>query len=391
LWPPLPSGTGMSTVRKTNAMTERKTQANPDQSGSEMSLWQILQMALMLVLKLRTIIVLLLLILVFSYLSPVYLTKNNLIIMTKHVSINALLAIGMTFVILSAGIDLSVGSIVGLSAMIAGGLIVEGLKLPFFDVIIYFRPRVVLLLGLLVGAGVGLFNGIMITRLHITPFIATLGTLYMARGFALLRSDGNTFPNLKGNPELGNTGFEQLGGGRLLDVPVPIWIMLLFSLVALYILKRTPFGRHVYAVGGNEDAAELSGIPVDRVKLLVYMIAGFCSAMAGLIIASELQSSHPATGRTFELNAIAAVVLGGTSLMGGRGSLLGSIMGAFVIGFLSDGLVILGVSSFWQTVIKGAVIVIAVGIDEAQQRLQQRRALQSIEKKGGKQQVEAGA
>ena len=372
-------------------MTERKTQANPDQSGSEMSLWQILQMALMLVLKLRTIIVLLLLILVFSYLSPVYLTKNNLIIMTKHVSINALLAIGMTFVILSAGIDLSVGSIVGLSAMIAGGLIVEGLKLPFFDVIIYFRPRVVLLLGLLVGAGVGLFNGIMITRLHITPFIATLGTLYMARGFALLRSDGNAFPNLKGNPELGNTGFEQLGGGRLLDVPVPIWIMLLFSLVALYILKRTPFGRHVYAVGGNEDAAELSGIPVDRVKLLVYMIAGFCSAMAGLIIASELQSSHPATGRTFELNAIAAVVLGGTSLMGGRGSLLGSIMGAFVIGFLSDGLVILGVSSFWQTVIKGAVIVIAVGIDEAQQRLQQRRALQSIEKKGGKQQVEAGA
>lgn len=372
-------------------MAENRVQLahdSPDSGTS--STRQFLQSALMLVLRLRTIIVLLLLILVFSYLSPVYLTANNLIIMTKHVSINALLAIGMTFVILSAGIDLSVGSIVGLTAMVAGGLIVEGVQLPFLNGIIYFHAWVVVLLGLLVGAAVGFFNGILITRVNITPFIATLGTLYMARGFALLRSDGNTFPNLKGNPELGNTGFETLGGGWLLGVPVPIWIMVIFSLVALYVLKRTAFGRHVYAVGGNERAAELSGIPVKRVKMLVYMISGFCAAMAGLIIASELQSGHPATGTSFELNAIAAVVLGGTSLMGGRGTIFGSIMGAFVIGFLSDGLVILGVSSFWQTVIKGAVIVIAVGIDEAQQRLQRRRALQVTEKKGDRQRVEAG-
>lgn len=372
-------------------MAESRTETVRDQSRNETNIWQIVQPALMVILKLRTVIVLLLLILIFSYLSPVYLSKNNLIIMTKHVSINALLAIGMTFVILSAGIDLSVGSIVGLSAMIVGGLIVEGLKLPIFDVIVYFRAWVVILIGLLVGAAVGLFNGIMITRFNITPFIATLGTLYMARGLALLRSGGNTFPNLKGNPELGNTGFETLGSGRFLDIPMPIWIMILFTLAALYLLNRTPFGRHVYAVGGNERAAELTGIPVDRVKLWVYTISGFCSAMAGLIIAAELQSGHPASGTSFELNAIAAVVLGGTSLMGGRGTIMGSIMGAFVIGFLSDGLVIQGVSSFWQTVIKGAVIVIAVGIDEAQQRLQQRRALQVVEKKGGRGQAEARA
>jgi erythritol transport system permease protein len=274
--------------------------------------------------------------------------------------------------------------------MIAGGLIVEGLTLRIFGVALFFKAGAVILIGLGVGLAVGLINGLLITRLDITPFIATLGTLYMARGFALLRSDGNTFPNLAGRPELGNTGFENLGGGRLLDVPIPIWIMIIFSLVAFFVLKKTPFGRHVYAVGGNAQTAELSGIPVKRVKVIVYMISGFCSAMAGLIVASELQSGHPATGTSFELNAIAAVVLGGTSLMGGRGAILGSILGAFVIGFLGDGLVILGVSSFWQTVIKGAVIIIAVAVDNAQQRLQRRRALQVAERGGKRREAEPG-
>ncbi len=354
-----------------------------EQLAESRSLRQLLQPGLMLLLRLRTIIVLLLLIAIFSYLSPVYLTKNNLIIMTKHVSINALMAIGMTFVILTAGIDLSVGSIVGLTAMLAGGLIVEGLVLPMFGVALFFQAWVVVLIGLGVGLAVGLINGLLITRVKITPFIATLGTLYMARGFAQLRSDGNTFPNLSGKPELGNTGFETLGGGRFLDVPVPIWIMIIFSLVALFVLKKTPFGRHVYAVGGNARTAELAGIPVNRVTTLVYMISGFCAAMAGLIIASELQSGHPATGTSYELNAIAAVVLGGTSLSGGRGTIFGSILGAFVIGFLSDGLVILGVSSFWQTVIKGAVIIVAIAVDNAQTQLQQRRTLHTA-MKGGK-------
>jgi len=335
--------------------------------------------ALILIFRFRTLIVLLFLTVVFGYLSPVYLTTENLIIMSKHVAINAIIAIGMTFVILTGGIDLSVGSIVGLVAMISGGLIAEGLVLKFAGVAVFFQAFVVILLGLLLGALVGYFNGLLITKLNVTPFIATLGTLYMARGFAQIRSNGNTFPNLSGNPVLNNTGFEILGGGRLLGVPVPIWMMVVLFLIAIYIANKTPFGRHTYAIGGNDRAAQLSGIPVNRVKTLVYIISGFCAAMAGLIIASELQAAHPATGTSYELNAIAAVVLGGTSLSGGRGTIAGSILGAFVIGFLSDGLVILGVSSFWQTVIKGAVIVIAVVLDELQQRLQRRQALQMME------------
>lgn len=335
--------------------------------------------ALILFFRFRTLIVLLLLTIIFGYLSPMYLTTANLIIMSKHVAINAIMAIGMTFVILTGGIDLSVGSIVGLVAMISGGLIAKGLVLKFLGVAVFFQAFVVIILGLLLGALIGLFNGLLITRLNVTPFIATLGTLYMARGFAQLRSNGNTFPNLSGNPLLNNTGFEILGGGRLLGVPIPIWIMVFLCLIAIYITNKTPFGRHVYAIGGNDRAAQLSGIPVNRVKTMVYIISGFCAAMAGLIIASELQAAHPATGNSYELNAIAAVVLGGTSLSGGRGTIIGSILGAFVIGFLSDGLVILGVSSFWQTVIKGAVIIVAVVLDELQQRLQKRQALQMME------------
>jgi len=175
---------------------------------------------------------------------------------------------------------------------------------------------------------------------------------------------------------LHNTGFPTLGAGDFLSINYSIWIMIVLTLIGIFIANKTPFGRQVYAIGGNERAAELSGVRVKRVKTVVYMISGFCAAMVGLIVASQLVAAHPATGTFFELNAIAAVVLGGTSLSGGRGSIGGTIIGAFVIGVLGDGLIALGVSSFWQQVIKGAVIVLAVIIDQLQVRMQERAALQ---------------
>ncbi len=324
----------------------------------------------------RTFIALILVVVVFSSLSKEFLSTANIGIMSKHVAQNALLAIGMTFVILTGGIDLSVGSVVGLTAMIAGGLINEGIKLPMFGIIIFPHTWMIIVIGLIVGILIGAINGIIITRFRVAPFIATLGTLYMARGVALLLNNGYTYPNIVGRPELGNTNFPLLGSGELLGVNYSIWIMLLFTIIAAFIASRTPFGRHVYAVGGNERAASLSGVQVKQVTTNVYIISGFCSAMVGLIIASQLVASHPATGSSFELNAIAAVVLGGTSLAGGRGSIGGTLVGAFVIGVLGDGLVMVGVSSFWQQVIKGAVIVLAVIIDQAQARLQEQIALQ---------------
>jgi erythritol transport system permease protein len=320
--------------------------------------------------KLRALIALVLLVAVFASLSPAFLTTSNLLILAKHVAINAILAIGMTYVILTGGIDLSVGSIVGLAAMIAGGLINQGLVLPMFGVVVYFNVWIIILLTLLAGVLIGGVNGLVITGFRVAPFIATLGMMYVARGLALLRSNGATFPNLVGEAELGNTGFQILGSGSYFGIPVPIWSMIAFGVVGVFIANKTPFGRRVFAIGGNERAAELSGIRVNRIKLSVYMISGFCAAMTGLIIASQLLAAHPATGETFELNAIAAVVLGGTSLAGGRGGVGGTIIGAFVIGVLSDGLVLLGISEFWQIVIKGIVIILAVVVDQIQQRLQ---------------------
>jgi len=196
----------------------------------------------------------------------------------------------------------------------------------------------------------------------------------VARGAALLMSNGATFPNLAGSPDLGNIGLLSLGSGTLLGLPVPIWLMLAFAGIGVLLAERTPFGRRVYAVGGNERAAELSGVRVPQIKFAVYVISGICAAVVGLVIAAQLAAAHPATGETFELNAIAAVVLGGTSLMGGRGSVGGTIIGAFVIGVLADGLILLGVSEFWQIVIKGMVIVLAVILDQMQQQYMRRAA-----------------
>lgn len=333
---------------------------------------------LLLALRARTFVALVLVFAYFALAAPNFTSSANLIIVTKHVALNAFLAIGMTFVIISGGIDLSVGSIVGLCGMVAGWLVLYGIDLGALGLAwsIQFNTVEIAVITMLVGMSVGLVNGLLITRLNVAPFIATLGTLYVARGAALLSSDGRTFPNLSGNADYGSAGFPFIGSGNLLGLPFMIWMLIAVALIAAYIANRTPLGRHVYAIGGNERGAALSGVKVDRVKLFVYVFSGFCAALVGLIITSQLQAAHPATGETFELNAIAAAVLGGTSMSGGRGRIFGTIIGAFVIGILSDGLIMMGVSSFWQTVIKGVVIIAAVVIDQAQSRLQARVALQ---------------
>jgi erythritol transport system permease protein len=321
-----------------------------------------------LVLRLRALIALVVLTVVFATLSPEFLTSGNLSILVKHVAINAILAIGMTFVIVSGGIDLSVGAIAGLCGMVAGYLLNRGLTIEAAGVTIYFHAWFVVAIALGGGMLLGVVNGSLIARLRVAPFIATLGMLYVARGLAMLMSGGATFPNLGGQAALGNTGFPWLGAGTLVGVPVPIWLMLALAGIGTFAARRTPFGRQVYAIGGNERAALLAGVRVPQVKLGVYVISGFCAALVGVIIAAQLGAAHPATGETFELNAIAAVVLGGTSLMGGRGTIGGTLVGAFVIGILADGLVLLGVSEFWQMVIKGLVIVLAVILDQFQKR-----------------------
>jgi erythritol transport system permease protein len=335
----------------------------------------------LILLKGRTFIALIILLVAFSFIAPNFLSYNSLSSIGKHVALYGILAIGMTFVIITGGIDLSVGSIVGLVGMIAGGLINEGLKLNAFGVTIYFSIPVICIITMILGALIGLINGLVITKFNVAPFIATLGMMYVARGFANLRSNGATFPNLIGKAKLGNTGFEVLGGGYILHLPVAIWIMIVLAVIAIFALKRTPLGWHIYALGGNEKAAELSGIRVKKVKAYVYMFSGFCAAIVGLIVASELVAAHPASGETWEMNAITAAVLGGTSMAGGIGSVGGTIVGAFVIGVLCDGMVMVGVSEFWQMVIKGLVIVLAVIIDQFQRKLQAKAALESSREK----------
>src|SRR6185437_9330664 len=259
------------------------------------------EIALGLLLQLRAVLALVALLVVFSVTTSSFLSANNFTILTKHVAITALLAMGMTFVVLTGGIDLSVGSIVGLSGMVAGGLLTHGLMLPG-AAHPWFPPlAVVLLLALGAGALVGLLNGVLITRMRIAPFIATLGTLYIARGAALLMSGGRTFPDLAGDVSGRHTGFPAVGQAFLLGVPLPVWFIAAVAVLCAVVAAKTPFGRHVYAVGGNERAALLSCIRVNRVKIVTYVISGVCAALVGLIIAAQLEAAHPATGESFEL------------------------------------------------------------------------------------------
>lgn len=330
----------------------------------------------MTLLKGRTLIVLAVLVVFFSIATPTFLTTSSLLLIAKHVALYGILGIGMTYVIITGGIDLSVGAVVGLSGMIAGGLINEGLVLKFTGYTVYFNVPTIVVITMICGALIGLLNGLVITKFNVAPFIATLGMMYVARGFAMLRSNGATFSNITGKEALGNTGFE-LFGRNVAGIPVGAIILAIIAVIAAILLRKTPFGWHILSIGGNEKAAKLSGVKVDKVKILVYMFSGTLAAIVGIITASQLVAAHPASGESWEMNAIAATVLGGTSMAGGVGAIGGTIIGAFVIGVINDGLVMCGVSEFWQMVIKGLVIVFAVVIDQFQRNLQAKMALQA--------------
>ncbi len=320
-----------------------------------------------LLLEGRAFFALIAIIVVFSFLSPYYFTLDNFLIMATHVAIFGILAVGMLLVILNGGIDLSVGSTLALSGVVAGFLM-QGVTLNALGVVLFPSVWVVAVLTCALGAFVGLVNGVLIAQFKVPAFVATLGVMYVARGVALLMTNGLTYNNLAGRPELGNTGFDWLGFNRLLGVPIGVLVLAVVAIIGSLVLNRAAFGRWLYASGGNERAAQLSGVPVKTVKVTVYVLSGICAGITGLILSSQLTSAGPTAGLSYELTAIAAVVIGGAALTGGRGNIRGTLLGAFVIGFLSDGLVIIGISSYWQTVFTGAVIVLAVLLNAVQYR-----------------------
>ncbi len=318
-----------------------------------------------LLLEGRAFFALIAIIAVFSFLSPNYFTLSNFLIMSSQVAIYGILSIGMLLVILNGGIDLSVGSILALCGVVAGAMM-QGVELDWAGVILYPPVWAVVVLTVAVGAAVGALNGVLISLFKVPPFVATLGVMYVARGVALLMTNGLTYNNLRGTEALGNTGFNWLGFNRIAGIPISVIVLASIAVLAGLMLSRSAFGRWLYASGGNERAAELSGVPTRRVKITVYTISGALAAIAGLVLSSQLTSAGPTAGTTYELTAIAAVVIGGAALTGGRGTVRGTMLGAFVIGFLSAGLVIIGVSSYWQTVFTGAVIVLAVLMNSIQ-------------------------
>ncbi|WP_439649461.1 ABC transporter permease subunit [Lentibacillus daqui] len=284
---------------------------------------------------------------ILSILSDSFLTMNNILNLLRQISINALIAFGMTFVILTAGIDLSVGSLLALGSALTAGMLTSGMD-----------PMLAILIGLLIGLGLGAINGLIITKGKVAPFIATLATMTIFRGATLVFTNGKPVTGLSDS-----FSFQMIGKGYLLGIPFPVVIMLIIFLVLFFILRNTVFGRQVYAVGGNEEASTLSGIKADRVKIWVYALTGMLSVLAGIIMMSRLNSAQPTAGTSYELDAIAAVVIGGTSLMGGRGKILGTLIGALIIGVIDNGLNLLNVSSFYQQIVKGAVILLAVLLD----------------------------
>ena len=295
--------------------------------------------------QLGTAMGLLLLCAVLWTLTPYFLTVPNLLNVAQQTSVNALIAVGMTFVILSAGIDLSVGSIVAFSGVVLGSLLHSGVPVPL-----------AIAGGLLVGFGCGLVNGLLITLGRLPPFIATLGMMSVARGSALVYTQGRPISGFE-------PSFRSLATDDFLLVPQPVILMLVVYLVAHVVLVRTRLGRYTYAIGGNEEATKLSGISVVRYKTLVYGVSGLMSGVAAVILTARLNSAQPIAGIMYELDAIAAVVIGGTSLMGGEGGLRGTLIGALIMGVLRNGLNLLGVSSFLQQIVIGLVIIFAVLVD----------------------------
>lgn len=328
----------------------------------------------MALMKGRTLIVLVILFIFFSIANPKFLEVTTLTLLAKHVALYGILAIGMTFVIITGGIDLSVGSVVGFAGMIAGGMIQQGITIGNHT--LYFSVPMIVIFSVIIGALIGLLNGVIISKLGVAAFIATLGTMYVFRGFANLRSGGATFSQLEGYSGLGNTGFKAIGGSIGI-MPVGAIIFIIFAIIGAILLKKTAFGWHVLAIGGNEKSAKLSGIKTDKVKILVYILSGVCASVVGLINTSQLAAAHPASGNGWEMNAIAATVLGGTSMAGGSGTIVGTIIGAFVIGVINDGMTMMGVSEFWQQIIRGTVIILAVIFDQVQRGLEAKMALQT--------------
>ena len=301
--------------------------------------------------RLKSLIGLALLVLVLSLLSPHFLTTENLLNITRQVAVNAILATGMTFVIISAGIDLSVGSVLALSGCVMAIALNAGVGI---------FPGILLAVG--VGSLCGLANGFMTGFLRVPPFIATLGMMSIARGLALVVTGGYPIFEL---PE----GFSYLGTGYLWDVlPVSLLFTILVLVAAHFVLTRMKLGRYVYVIGGNEEAAVLSGVNVRTTKLLIYTICGFLAGLASVVFVSRLNSAQPTAGIAYELDAIAATVIGGTSLFGGVGSIGGTVIGALIMGVLRNGLNLLNVSSFWQQVVIGVVIITAVYVDQLRHR-----------------------
>ena len=313
---------------------------NGENAGKKFSVGSIAQ-------KLGPLLGLIVLVVVVSIMNPSFLAPLNILNLLRQVAINALIAYGMTFVILTGGIDLSVGAILALSSTLMAGMMVSGMD-----------PILAILVGCLLGAIMGAVNGLLITKGKMAPFIVTLATMTIFRGLTMVYTNGNPITGL-GDSFM----FQVFGRGYFLGIPVPAITMIITFVILWVILHKTPFGRQTYAIGGNEKAAIISGIKVDRVKIMIYSLAGLLAALAGAILTSRLNSASPTAGDSYELDAIAAVVLGGTSLSGGRGWIVGTLIGALIIGTLNNGLNLLGVSSFFQMVVKGGVIILAVLMD----------------------------
>ncbi|POB71871.1 ribose ABC transporter permease, partial [Vibrio vulnificus] len=292
----------------------------------------------------KSLIALLFLIVVVSFLNPNFFTVDNILNILRQTSVNAIIAVGMTLVILTAGIDLSVGSVLALCGAFAASLV--AMEVPVLIAV----PT-----ALLAGAALGAISGVIIAKGKVQAFIATLVTMTLLRGVTMVYTDGR--PISTGFTDTADA-FAWFGTGYALGIPVPVWLMVIVFAAAWYLLNHTRFGRYVYALGGNESATRLSGINVDKVKIGVYAICGLLAALAGIIITSRLSSAQPTAGMGYELDAIAAVVLGGTSLMGGKGRIMGTLIGALIIGFLNNALNLLDVSSYYQMIAKAAVILL---------------------------------
>lgn len=298
------------------------------------------------VLKYKSLVGLLILCIVISFITPRFLSIANIKNVLTQVSVNAVIAIGMSFVILTGGIDLSVGSILAVSGAAAASIIKSTGNL-FLAIIV----------AITIGCVIGLINGLLVSKGKIQAFIVTLATMTIFRGVTYVYTNGTPISGL-------GQSFSSIGNTMVLGLPIPVIFMIIVFGIGFYILSQTRYGRYLYALGGNEDSARLSGINTNKIKTLVYVICGATAALSGIIVTSRIGSASPNAGVGFELDAIAAVVLGGTSLAGGEGSVVGTIIGALIIGVLNNGLNLMNVSPFYQAIVKGLVILLAVIVEK---------------------------